>query len=139
MWIFDEGGVNGQRYREEILPYINEIRLDYIIKNEGEEPILVQDGASSHKAYATIDLIQSMGLMIIDWPANSPDLNPIENVWSILKRRIEQHRPRTREEVKAAVQIEWNRLTREDVKKCVQSMPERCRAVIDAEGGHTRW
>lgn len=139
MFIFDEGGINGQRYRDEVLPIVNEIRLNYIVENDGIEPIFMQDNASSHKAYATIELLQSMELTVIDWPANSPDLNPIENVWSILKGRIGKHFPKTKEEVKAAIEIEWNRLKKEDVFACVQSMSERCQAVINAEGGHTKW
>ena len=139
MWTFEEGGVDGQRYRDEILPLVNEIRLDFIVKNDGVEPIFMQDNASIHKAHATIDLLKKMDLIILNWPANSPDLNPIENIWSLLKNRIGKHFPKTREEVKAAVEKEWNLLKDTEMFDFVKSMKERLQAVIDAEGGHTRW
>ena len=139
MWTFEEGGVDGQRYRDEILPLVNEIRLDFIVKNDGVEPIFMQDNASIHKAHATIDLLKKMDLIILNWPANSPDLNPIENIWSLLKNRIGKHFPKTREEVKAAVEKEWNLLKDTEMFDFVKSMKERLQAVIDVEGGHTRW
>lgn len=139
MHMFEQGGVNGQRYREEILPLLNEIRCNFIIENDGEELIFMQDNASIHKAHATIELLNQMGLIRIDWPANSPDLNPIENLWSMLKDRIGKHFPKTREEVITAVQQEWDSLKDFDMATFVSSIKERCQAVIDAEGGHTRW
>ena len=75
----------------------------------------------------------------MSWPANSPDLNPIENIWSLLKHRIGKHFPTTRDEVITAIQTEWSQLTASDISRACQSMRERCQAVIDANGGHTRW
>ena len=99
----------------------------------------MQDNASIHKAHKTIALFRSLGLQLMTWPANSPDLNPIENIWSLLKYRIGLHFPRTRDQVIAAVELEWSRLTSSDVARVCQSMRQRCQAVIDAAGGATRW
>ena len=68
----------------------------------------MQDNASCHKAHATVDLLISMDLIIIDWPPNSPDLNSIENLWSLLKDRIGKEFPKKREDVKKAVEAEWS-------------------------------
>jgi hypothetical protein len=94
----------------------------------------MQDNASIHNAKATITLFQSIEIDLMQWPANSPDLNPIENVWSILKDRIGRHCPTTRKEAIQAIQIEWSCLTSADISRCCQSMRERCQAVIDAQG-----
>lgn len=137
--IFDAGSINAARYCDECLSLLNTTRCDYIIENDGDEPIFMQDNAKIHKARITMDLLRQLRLEILDWPANSPDLNPIENIWSILKRRIGAYFPKTREEVEKAVREEWPKLTSDDVGPCTSNMRERLQAVIDAEGGHTRW
>jgi transposase len=73
------------------------------------------------------------------WPANSPDLNPIENVWRILKYRIGKRLPRNLTELRQYLIEEWDRLSLEDYDKYIKEMPQRCDAVIQAEGGHTKW
>ena len=75
------------------------------------------------------------------WPPSSPDLNPIENIWTLLKHRINQINPRpsSRAEVKTAIIEEWNKITVKEIQKVVDSLPQRIQAVLDASGGHTRW
>ncbi|KAF2185198.1 hypothetical protein K469DRAFT_707977 [Zopfia rhizophila CBS 207.26] len=60
----------------------------------------------------------------MEWPSRSPDLNPIEN---------------TDAEVRQYLLEEWDKLDLDDFRKYVESMPDRCRAVIAANGGHTKW
>jgi transposase len=138
--VFDKGSVNGERYRTEVVPLIqqavDEQQASSIFQ---QQSIVMQDGARIHTARATLSLFRDMRIRLMDWPANSPDLNPIENIWSLLKRRVGRHFPTTREEIIAAIQLEWSQLTVSDITRCCQSMRERCQAVIDANGGHTKW
>ncbi|KAF2188539.1 hypothetical protein K469DRAFT_565254, partial [Zopfia rhizophila CBS 207.26] len=67
-------------------------------------------------------------------PANSPDLNPIENVWRLLKGRIQRRFPTTEEEVRR-----YEKLEPEDFEKYTGNMRERCLAVINADGGPTKY
>jgi transposase len=78
------------------------------------------------------------GLNALDWPANSPDLNPIENVWHILKSKTAKHEPTTTAELEKAVS-EWKKLGRPLSAKLIGSMKSRLRAVIKAKGGHTKY
>ncbi|KAL0146566.1 hypothetical protein M9458_058213 [Cirrhinus mrigala] len=55
--------------------------------------IFQQDFAPAHKAKTTSTWFNSHGITVLDWPANSPDLNPIENLWSIVKRKMREQRP----------------------------------------------
>ena len=70
----------------------------------------------------------------IDWPAQSPDLNPIENLWSILDERCKDRRPQSREELFEILQTEWNRLPVSLLTNLVDSMPRRVAEVIKRKG-----
>ena len=138
--VFDAGKVNGDTYRRDIVPVLQEIAQAHPDESLFRQAaIIMQDNASIHKARKTIALFERLGITLMDWPANSPDLNPIKNIWSLLKERVGRHFPTTRDQVVAAIQLEWSRLTIADVATVCQSMRARCKAVIDAEGGHTRW
>ena len=71
-------------------------------------------------------------------PAQSPDLNPTESIWQIIKQRIRDGRWQTVEEFKAAILREWNQITREEIRKRISEMPWRCRKVIELEGKRIR-
>ncbi|KAF2191444.1 hypothetical protein K469DRAFT_720455, partial [Zopfia rhizophila CBS 207.26] len=73
------------------------------------------------------------------WPSRSPDLNPIENVWRLLKARIGRRFLNTDVEVRQYLLEEWDKLDLDDFRKYVESVPDRCRAVIAANSGHTKW
>ena len=75
------------------------------------------------------------------WPPNSPDLNPIENLWHILRTNITKREPRPmkKQELIDALQEEWKRLDMDKVNKLIESMPRRMQAVIDAKGGSTHY
>ena len=101
--------------------------------------MLMEDGASLHTAKLTKQLHDLYGIDKMCWPANSPDLNPIENVWRLLKQRVAKRFPRTLAELRQCIEKEWAALHLSDVARYIGNMNERCQAVIDAKGGHTRW
>ena len=73
------------------------------------------------------------------WPAQSPDLNPIENLWSIIDQRIKNRRPAGKEELFQIVQEAWNNLDMALLTKLVDSMPDRCAAVLANNGYPTKY
>jgi transposase len=78
------------------------------------------------------------GLYLIFWPANSPDLNPIEDLWEKIKDYIEEHYPkiyRLYKKLREAVVEAWNTIKHEDILSLIRSMLERCKAVIAAKDG----
>ena len=99
----------------------------------------MEDGAPSHTANATKALHECNDVWRMRWPANSPDLNPIENVWRLLKYRVGKRFPKTEVEVRQYIEEEWEKLELKDFKKYIDQMRDRCEAVIAANGGHTKW
>jgi len=70
---------------------------------------------------------------VLEWPGNSPDLNPIQNLWSRLKRAVAAKHPLNKQQLIEAVINSWfHIIAPEDLQKLVDSMPRRCEAVIKA-------
>lgn len=81
-----------------------------------------------------------LGIESMPWPGNSPDLNPIENVWAILKRKVCQKKPTTIQELKEIIEYTWyNDISMDFIRKVYESMPHRVESVIRARGGPTRY
>ncbi len=101
--------------------------------------ILQQDLAPAHTAKGTKSWFNEHGVTVIDWPANSPDLNPKENLWGIVKRKMRDTRPNNADELKAAVKATWASITPEQCHRLIVSMPRRIDAVIHAKGAPTNY
>ncbi len=69
--------------------------------------IFQQDLVPAHTAKSTKSWLNDHGVGVLDWPANSPDLNPIENLWGIVKRKMRNRRPKNEDELKATVKETW--------------------------------
>ncbi len=97
--------------------------------------IFQQDLAPAHTAKGTKSWFNDHGVIVLDWPANSPDLNPIDNLWAIIKRKMRDTRPNNADDLKAAIKATWASITREQCHRLISSMPRRIDAVIHAKGG----
>ena len=102
----------------------------------------MQDNASGHSAKATLQALEAMGIKPIFWPAKSPDLNPIETLWNLMKDYIQEKYPevhRSYPRLKAAVTEAWESITYGQIEELIMSMPARSKPVIEAEGWHTKY
>jgi transposase len=103
-----------------------------------------QDKATPHKSNITKAWFSQNGFSvdeILDWPPQSPDLNPIEHVWGELKRHLDAYpnRPTTKEELADRISNEWYKFTKEDCLKYIDSMSKRIGTVIKSRGGVTKY
>ena len=94
-----------------------------------------QDNASQHKAATSREWFHNHGIDLIDWPAWSPDLNPIEELWNDLKRRVYGRHPHSMEELERYVTEEWAATDLNFIARICRNMPRRLQAVI-ANHGH---
>ena len=82
------------------------------------------------------------GIVKINWPPFSPDLNPIKTVWNWIKEWIWNHYPydfMSYDQLREAVLEAWEAVPEDWLIQLVREMRERCQAVIDANGMHTKY
>ena len=135
--VLRRGTMTGVRYRDEVLdvyvrPYAGAVGPDFI---------LMDDNARPHRARVVDEYLERETIVRMDWPARSPDLNPIEHVWNMLQVAISRRpvQPATLQELENVLIQEWNNISLASIQNLVGSMRRRCQAVIGANGGHTRY
>ena len=129
-------GVTAQRYIHEVLqPQV----VPFFEQHQNF--LLQQDNARPHTARVTQDFLQRHGIPLLPHPARSPDLNPIEHFWDEIGRQLQgrQQMLQTEQDLREAIQEIWRTIPRHRTNNLVASMYRRCRDVIDANGGHTRY
>lgn len=134
-----EGSLNSQQYIETIIEGRLIQQLQQWFPNGSG--IYQQDNAPCHKSKLSMACFRRHGIRLLDWPAQSPDLNPIENMWAIMKQHMNKLNMRNKPELMAAFIRVWNRdeEIQEICKVLVESLPRRIQAVIDQRGGHTKY
>jgi len=100
--------------------------------------IFQQDGAKAHTARTTKEWLTEREAIVLDpWPANSPDLNCIENLWSVFKERVYRRKFKTLQGLYRVACEEWANIELSDIRKLVLSLPERLAQVRERDGGYT--
>ena len=127
------GTINTERYIEMLQAAVVPMDL------AGQGLTMQQDNAPAHKSRRTLQFMENNGIRLLPWPPQSPDLNPIENLWAILKSRLENLDIHGMDQLVVAARREWDAIPPETLANLVASMPRRIQAVIQAQGGPTRF
>lgn len=98
-----------------------------------------QDNDPKHTAKIVKEWLLYNVPKLLNSPPQSPDLNPIENLWQILKNEVQSSNCSSLEEFRNVVFTAWENISADVTKKLVQSMPSRLKAVIEAKGGSTKY
>jgi transposase len=147
---FIDGTVNKDVYidviRDQLMPFIDALRADGITNI-----VFQQDNARPHTAEKTKktlnQLTEEHGFSVMTWPPNSPDMNPIEQLWPHLKLQLHRRYPDTsllrgspdtiRRELKSRLLEIWWAIGEEFLDNLISSMPHRVQALIEANGWYT--
>ncbi|GFV10285.1 transposable element Tcb2 transposase [Trichonephila clavipes] len=130
--VFHGGTVTGLRYRDEMLdPYVRPYAAAI-----GNDFILMDDNARPHRARIVEEYLEDHGLERMEWPARSPDLNPIEHLWDYLGREVAALNPppRSLHELKQGLLCVWSSLPIPVYDNLINSMGNRCRQCIQVSG-----
>ncbi|GFX54096.1 DDE_3 domain-containing protein [Trichonephila clavipes] len=128
------GTMTGQRYIDEVLlPHVRLFRGAV-----GDKFVFMDDSATCHRTLAVQDCLDSEGIQRLVWPARSPDLNPIANVWDALGRQVagRNYPPTNKNTLIHALTQEWDKLPQQLLDNVVQSMVRRLECCITLHGGH---
>jgi transposase len=93
-----------------------------------------QDNDPKHTAILTRDWFIANNVPLMEWPSQSPDLNPIENLWTILDLSCKDRNPQNEQELFEILEQAWHQLNPDTLYKLVASMPRRCADVIANNG-----
>ncbi|GFW22375.1 transposable element Tcb1 transposase [Trichonephila clavipes] len=128
------GTLNSQRYISEmlepvVLPYLQGLAA----------AIFQQDNARPHVAHIVQRFFVNHQIELLPWPARSPDLSPIENIWSMVAQRLIQFTPRAAipDQLCQRVESDWSAVPQEQIQSLFESMPRRVAAVISNNGGYS--
>ena len=113
----------------------HKMRKDGVIFQQDNDP-----KHTSKKAQACLEELR-VGLMLLEWPAQSPDLNPIEHLWTHLKRKLAEYPEPAGgvEELWERMNEEWGKIPADVVLRLIESIPHRVQAVLRAKVGHTKY
>ena len=102
--------------------------------------VFQHDLAPCHTAKKVVKFMTDNHIQTLAWPANSPDLNPIENLWALIKKRLRGHDCTTKTKLIEAILHIWfhDQELKVMCRTLVLSMPTRIQSVIAAKGGHIK-
>ena len=134
-----EGNMDAQLYCS-ILEDELQQSLEFYHKTP-DDIIFQQDNDPKHTSKLAQRWFNDHGYTVMKWPAQSPDINPIEHLWWDLKRRLAKYEtpPSGVEELWECCQVEWEKIPKEVGQNLIESMPRRVQAVIKAKGGYTKY
>jgi hypothetical protein len=148
-WEKEWGSIDAEKYDEHVLALVEQFSREQ--EERGRQPIFMQDNAPAHRAKITKVNLARRRIRWIQWPPYSPDLNLIEHVWKWMKDWIQEHylvehwnpeRFKSRAgqaRLRGIIQEAWDAVPQEYLDSLYSSWYRRCQAVIDAEGGPTKY
>ncbi len=131
-----KGTINAERYIQVLEQHMLPSRCRLF---QGRPCIFQHDNARPHTASITTSWLRRRRIQVLKWPACSPDLSPIENIWRIIKRKMRQRRPKTVEQLEACIRQEWDNIPIPKLEQLVSSVPRRLQTVIKRRGDATQW
>ena len=133
--------MNGRYKSSDYLRMLENHLLPSADRIAGSDWTFMQDNAAIHVSNESKKWFQDKNIDLLEWPACSPDLNPIENLWSSLARKVYQNNRHFESilELRSTIELEWQQLELSLLRKLIDSMPSRIFEVINKNGGVTSY
>jgi len=131
------GTMNAEQYQRNILKDINIIGECLVFPEQ--KFVFQHDLAPPHRAQGTQDILQMKNVDVLPWPGNSPDLNPIENLWSILKSKVKGMNYNSSDDLWKLFYNEWYQISPKVCRSLIASMPKRLELVKKCKGHPTKY
>ena len=124
-----------------IMPRVSNVQKARAIGQIEAEMLQKDNNARPHRARLVRNFLEREGITRMDWPACSPDLNPIEHLWDQLGRAVGKRvtNATTLAGLRQILVDEWNAIPQQRITKLINSMWTRCQAVVQALGSSTRY
>ena len=132
----------GERMAKHFVQKVYEGTLNYFyfMHDEPEDLTVMEDGTLVHQSKYTKNWRQTHGMKKLVWHANSHDLNPIENLWKIVKDLLRHHNmPKNKQEMIQLINQIWDEISLHQLRRLITNMLNRMWGVISASGGSTKW
>lgn len=130
-----EGKMTGVSYveilRENLFISVEKMKLEHFIFQQDNDP--------KHTSRVAKNFIEENNIETLDWPPQSPDLNPIEHLWAHLDQKISREGVRNAASYFNNMVAAWEEISEEMIGSLIASIPRRLAAVIEAKGGHTKY
>lgn len=129
--------LNSQGYQE----VLNQHLLPFLRRFPVANHTFMHDNASIHASASTRNWLNLHNIETLDWPACSPDINPIENLWGIMVRDVYENGRQysTVEELKTAIQASWDKISLQQLMKLAETMPKRINLLIKSSGKQIKY
>lgn len=101
--------------------------------------IFQQDNDPKHTSRLARKFLSDHDVQVLEWPPQSPDLNPIENLWELVDREVKKKKTSNLQQLEEIVKLEWKNVSPNHVISLVDSMPSRLNAVIANNGYATKY
>lgn len=135
--VFVEGYVNSAKYVKILQKHL----IPWMGKTHPKSAIFQQENDHAHTAKETQAWMARVSLEVMDWPSKSPYMNPIENIWALMAKRVYKNGRQFDKlsDLRDALRMEWENSTLDEMKNMATSMPCRRLDLVEGNSGPTRY
>lgn len=133
------GRLNAAKYQTDIIFDVENIGRRLALKRY-RRFVFQQDKAPPHRARSTLNLLAQKGVEVLDWPGNSPVVNPLEHAWAYVSKLLSKNPPPRNElEYWESIKRAWGSIPLKVVRSLISSLPRRVQAIVSSRGDYTRY